>query len=155
MGLTSNQLPYPEPTDSVDVVRDVKALADALNPRVPPDATATFAVNALFTASENTLWRRFGWWHLHLILLNATAGSFPAGPLLLGTIPAVARGNTSAASLNVAGTYVTPSGAVAPVVWPTVATWADGTVRAANPVALPSHSIGELLLRLDMHWPMA
>jgi hypothetical protein len=34
MGLTTNQLPYPEPTDSVDVVRDVKALAEAVDAKV-------------------------------------------------------------------------------------------------------------------------
>jgi hypothetical protein len=41
MGTTSKGLPYPAATDSVDVPRDVKALADAVNPLVPQWKTYT------------------------------------------------------------------------------------------------------------------
>lgn len=36
MGTTTNGLPYPEPTDSVDYPRDSKALADAVDAKVLP-----------------------------------------------------------------------------------------------------------------------
>jgi hypothetical protein len=57
MGLTTNQLPYPEQTDSVDVVRDIKALGLAVDPQlVGTYASAADRASSFPSPQEGAVW---------------------------------------------------------------------------------------------------
>jgi hypothetical protein len=112
MGTTSHfQLPYPDPGSSVDVPRDVKALAESVDPKLLRVATGTF--NVYIAAGS---WSSYGW------TVTYPAGRFVTTPILVTncadveyystSVPVSPTGANVAASWNVAqplGAPVTPT----------------------------------------------
>lgn len=115
MPSTAKGYPYPASTDTPDVPRDVKALADKVEALVPRIATGTAQVPANAAAASST------------VAITFPAGEFTAPPVVVGTMQA-ATGGLIKCSVRIAA--VSATGATVYL------SNTDGTVNVAGgPVA--------------------
>lgn len=154
MALTTNGLPYPVGTDLVvDGDDAIRALAEALDPRVPPPLTSALVGldTAKWNVTEHVLQRRYGMWTLVLSMSNKIAEAFGPGSFSCGTIPAVAKGTTGTFLQNGSAGY---SSAATPTPQPAVVriNYVSLGVAFYLPVALPVQAIGAFVVNINATW---